>query len=81
MNRLPHLGRLSHDLYFAHGFSGQGVALTGLYGKLIAEAIAGTAERFDIFAGIRHRDFPGGAVMRYLMQVLGMLWYALRDRL
>jgi gamma-glutamylputrescine oxidase len=81
VNRLPHMGRLSRDLYFAHGYSGQGVALSGLYGKLIAEAIAGTAERFDLFAAIRHRDFPGGALLRHPLQVLGMLWYSLRDRL
>ena len=81
VDRLPHLGRLSKDLYFAQGYSGQGVALSGLYGKLIAEAIAGTAERFDLFAAIRHRDFPGGALMRWPLQVMGMLWYSLRDRL
>ena len=69
------------DLYFAQGYSGQGVALSGLYGKLIAEAIAGTAERFDLFAAIEHPDFPGGALMRWPLQVLGMLWYSLRDRL
>ena len=81
MNRLPHLGRLSRDLYFAQGYSGQGVALAGLYGRLIAEAIAGTAARFDLFAGIGHRDFPGGALLRHPLQILGMLWYSLRDRL
>jgi gamma-glutamylputrescine oxidase len=81
MNRLPHLGRLSRDLYFAQGYSGQGVAMSGLYGKLIAEAIAGTAARFDLFAGISHRDFPGGAMLRHPLQILGMLWYSLRDRI
>jgi gamma-glutamylputrescine oxidase len=81
MNRLPHLGRLGPDLYFAHGYSGQGVALAGLAGKLMAEAIAGTAERFDVFARIPHRKFPGGRLLRYPAQVLGMLFYSLRDRL
>lgn len=81
MNRLPHLGRLGPDLYFAHGYSGQGVALAGLAGKLMAEAIAGTAERFDVFARIPHRKFPGGELLRYPAQVLGMLFYSLRDRL
>ncbi|MDZ4736980.1 MAG: FAD-binding oxidoreductase [Rhodospirillaceae bacterium] len=81
MNRLPHLGRLSRDLYFAQGYSGQGVALSGLYGKLIAEAIAGTAGRFDLFAGIGHHDLPGGPLLRQPLQILGMLWYSLRDRL
>ena len=80
-DRLPHMARLQRNLYVAHGFSGQGVALSGLYGKLVAEAIAGTAERFDLFAAIPHRDFPGGPLMRWPLQILGMLWYSLRDRL
>ena len=81
LNRAPHFGRLGSNIYFAHGFSGLGVALTSLAGKLIAEAVAGSAERFDVFARIPHRDFPGGARLRAPAQVLGMLWYSLRDRL
>ncbi|MFQ5958376.1 MAG: NAD(P)/FAD-dependent oxidoreductase [Alphaproteobacteria bacterium] len=81
LNRLPQFGRLAGDVYFAHGFSGHGVALTSLAGKLIAEAIAGTAERFDLFAAISHRDFPGGTLLRKPGLVLGMLYYGLRDRL
>ncbi len=57
------------------------MALTSLAGRLIAEAIAGTAERFDVFARIRHRAFPGGTLLRKPALVLGMLYYGLRDRL
>ena len=81
MNRAPHFGRLSDNVYFAQGFSGHGIALTGLAGKLIAEAIAGTAERFDVFARIPHRAFPGGRVLRTPMLVLAMAYYRLRDLL
>lgn len=81
LNRLPHFGRLAPNVYFAHGYSGQGVALATLAGKLIAEAIAGTAERFDVFARLRHRDFPGGARLRRPIAAIGMLYYSLRDRL
>lgn len=81
LNRLPHLGRLGPDLFFAQGYSGQGVALAGLAGKLMAETIAGTAERFDLFARIPHRKFPGGRLLRHPAQILGMLLYSLRDRL
>lgn len=80
MNRLPHLGRLGPNTFFAQGFSGHGVALTGLAGRLMAEAIAGTAERFDVFARIPHRPFPGGP-LRTPALVLAMLWYRLRDML
>jgi gamma-glutamylputrescine oxidase len=81
MNRLPHFGRLAGDIFFAHGYSGQGVALASLAGKLIAEAVSGTAERFDVFARLPHRRFPGGTLLRQPALVLGMLWYALRDRI
>lgn len=80
-NRLPHFGRLGPNTFFAHGFSGHGVALTGLAGTLIAEAVAGTAERFDVFARIPHRTFPGGGLLRTPLLVAAMLWYRLRDRL
>jgi gamma-glutamylputrescine oxidase len=78
MNRLPHLGRLSPTTYFAQGFSGHGVALSGIAGKVIGEALAGSAERFDLFARIPHQAFPGGALRIPLLR-LGMLWFRLRD--
>ena len=81
MNRAPHFGRLETDVYFLQGFSGHGIALTGVAGKLLAEAIGGTAERFDLFARIPHRDFPGGAALRRPALVLAMLWYRMRDLL
>jgi gamma-glutamylputrescine oxidase len=80
LSRLPHLGRIGR-IFYAQGYSGQGVATTGIAGKLIAEAMAGTAERFDVFAGIPHQTFPGGTLLRHPLLVLAMLWYALRDRL
>ena len=79
-SRAPDFGRLAPDIYYAQGFSGHGVALTGMAGKTIAEAIAGQAERFDIFAALRHRPFPGGR-LRAPALALAMAWYRLRDRL
>jgi len=79
LNRAPHFGRLAANVYFLQGFSGHGIALTGIAGKLVAQAIAGTAERFDVFAKIRHRNFPGGAAMRRPALVLAMLYYRLKD--
>jgi gamma-glutamylputrescine oxidase len=81
MNRLPHLGRLSPTTYFAQGYSGHGVALTAIAGRVIAEAITAQAERFDLFARIPHRPFPGGQTFRMPALVLAMLWYRLRDLL
>jgi gamma-glutamylputrescine oxidase len=81
LNRAPHFGRLASDVYFLQGFSGQGLALAGIAGKLVAEAIAGTAERFDLFASIPHTNFPGGALLRRPLLVLAMLYFRLRDLL
>ena len=90
MNRAPDFGRLPiegaskahHDnIYYLQGFSGHGLALTGLAGKLVAEAIDGHAGRFDTFARLRHRPFPGGPLLRTPALVMGMAWYRLRDML
>jgi gamma-glutamylputrescine oxidase len=81
MNRAPDFGRIGHNIYYLQGFSGHGVALTGMAGKLAAEAIAGHAERFDLFGKIKHRNFPGGPLLRTPALVLAMLWYRLRDLL
>jgi len=79
-NRLPHIGRRG-NLFFAHGFSGHGALVTTLAGELIAEAMAGTAERFDILANLPSNPFPGGKWLGRPLATLGLLWYALRDRL
>ncbi len=81
VNRLPHVGRLSPNLYFAQGYSGHGISIANFAGKVIAEAITGTAGRFDVFAGLPVHTFPGGTLLRYPGMVLGMLYYSLKDRL
>ena len=81
MNRAPDFGRVAPNVYYLQGFSGHGVALTGMAGKMVAEAIAGQAERLDLMARIPHHDFPGGKLLRTPALVLGMAWYRLRDAL
>ena len=81
MNRAPDFGRLPGcpQVYYLQGFSGHGLALTGLAGRVVAEAMAGDATRFDTFARLRHRPFPGGRLLRMPALVLGMAWYRLKD--
>ena len=81
MSRAPDFGRLAPNVYYLQGFSGHGIALTGMAGKLVAEAIAGQAERFDLFTRLEHRDFPGGRMLRTPALVLAMLWFRLKDLL
>ena len=81
MNRAPDFGRIAPNIYYLQGFSGHGVALTGIAGKLVAEAINGQANRFDVFASIKHHDFFGGKLLRTPALVLGMAWYKLKEKL
>jgi gamma-glutamylputrescine oxidase len=81
MNQAPDFGRLGRNIYYLQGFSGHGLAMAGMAGKLVAEAIAGEAERFELISRIRHRPFPGGAFLRTPALVLGMLYYRLRELL
>ncbi len=80
MNRLPHMGR-NGNIFYAHGFSGHGALITTLAGELIAEALSGTAGKFDVFASMPHRKFPGGRMLARPLATLGLMWFALRDRL
>ncbi|MDH4008085.1 MAG: FAD-binding oxidoreductase, partial [Desulfuromonadales bacterium] len=81
MNRMPDFGRLSSQVFYAHGYSGHGVPIATLAGKLLAETISGTAERFDVMATVPSHQFPGGTLLRWPGLVAGMLFYSLRDRL
>lgn len=81
LKRMPHFGRLATNIFFAHGYSGHGVPTATLAGKLLAEAISGTAERFDVMAKVPTHSFPGGTLLRRPGLVAGMLYYSLRDRL
>jgi gamma-glutamylputrescine oxidase len=80
MNRLPHMGRKG-NMFYAHGFSGHGALVTTLAGELMAEAVIGTLSRFDVFANLPHNRFPGGKWLARPLATLGLLYYAMRDRL
>ena len=81
VNRLPHIGRVKPNLFFGQGYSGHGVSTSVFAGKIIAEAIAGTAERLDVFSKLPIHTFPGGTLLRYPGMVLGMLFFSLKDKL
>ena len=81
MNRMPYFARPAPNCLSASGFSGHGVALANLAGKLMAQAVIGQSEGFDTMAALRLPSFPGGAALRWPLLVAGMGWYSLRDRL
>ncbi|MDA7852404.1 FAD-binding oxidoreductase [Porticoccaceae bacterium] len=81
LNRLPHFGRLGNNIWHMQGYSGHGVPTATFAGKLIAEAISGKLERFDLISNLPTRKFPGGTLLRWPGMVAGMLYFALRDRI
>ena len=80
LNRLPYLAR-QRSIWYAHGFSGHGALLTTLAGELLAEALDGDCAEFDTLAALPHRRFPGGRLFAKPLATLGLLYYALKDRL
>ncbi|MDB2635204.1 FAD-binding oxidoreductase [Porticoccaceae bacterium] len=81
MNRLPDFGRIQDNIWYMQGYSGHGVPTATFAGKLVAEAISGKLERFDLMSQLSNSKFPGGTLLRWPGMVAGMLYYSLRDRL
>ena len=81
MNRMPDFGRLSNSIFYAQGFSGHGVPTATLAGELLALAINGQSENFDLMASVPTHRFPGGTLLRWPGLVAGMLFYSLLDKL
>jgi glycine/D-amino acid oxidase-like deaminating enzyme len=81
ITRVPQLGRLAPDIFYCQGYSGHGVNVTHLAGQIMADAVAGTLERFDLFADVKPFVVPGAHAFRKPMVALGVLYYKIRDRL
>lgn len=81
MNRVPQLGRIAPNVFFSNAYSGHGVNVTHLAGEIMADIIGGTAERFDVFAGLRSARIPGVNQFGNAMVSLGMIYYGLKDKL
>lgn len=81
MNRMPDFGRIGSRTFYAQGFSGHGVPTATMAGKLLAAAIDGDSEKFDLMASVPTHRFPGGTLLRWPGLVAGMLYYSLLDKL
>lgn len=81
IKRIPQFGRIGENTYYAHGYSGHGLAPSHMAGKVLADAIGGDTERFDVFARIRHLKLPGGKWFANPVLALGMLYYRLKELL
>lgn len=81
LSRVPQMGRIAPNIFYSQGYSGHGVNVTHLAGQILADAIVGTFERFDVFAKLRPRTVPGSATFSKPMVALGMMYYRLKDLL
>ena len=82
VNRLPHFGTLMNNkVSYAFGYSGHGLALSVLAGKLIGENIHGDYERFKFFSDINHMSIPLGSIFRRPIYSSAILYYKVRDYL
>ncbi len=80
-NRIPAVGRIDGNIYYCQGYSGHGVNSTHVMGEIVADAVGGTLEKFDLFAGMKHLRLPGSRWLGNQLLALGMLYYKLKDRL
>ena len=81
LNRVPQMGRLGANVFYSQGYSGHGVNVTHLAGRILADAVAGTMEHFDLFATVPKMTVPGAHLLSTPMVALGVLYYKIRDKL
>jgi glycine/D-amino acid oxidase-like deaminating enzyme len=81
LNRVPLLGRIAPNVFYSQGYSGHGVNVTHLAGRIMADAVGGTLEQFDLFADVKPLVIPGAHTFSRPMVALGVLYYQIKDRL
>ena len=79
-SRVPQMGRLNDNTYFAHGYSGHGVTGSHTFGRILAEAISGDASRYDVFEKVPYIPFPGGHMFRVPYSMIGSWYYGFKDK-
>lgn len=81
INRLPQLGRINDNVYYAQGYSGHGVNQTHIISEILTDAICGQMEDFDVYANVKHWKIPAPRWVGNNMVALGMLYYRIKDLL
>ncbi|MFC3691132.1 NAD(P)/FAD-dependent oxidoreductase [Chenggangzhangella methanolivorans] len=79
--RQPFVRSVARNVFAAAGYSGQGVLLAPMFGRILAEAVQGRFEGFDLLSQLPVPSFPGGTWLRKPILVAAMSYFALRDRL
>lgn len=79
--RFPLFQDLGGGVRAIGGWSGSGIHMATMGGRIAAEAIAGGSAQWEVLARLPTPAFPGGDWFRMPLLRLAMFWYGLRDRL
>ncbi|WP_083921842.1 NAD(P)/FAD-dependent oxidoreductase [Kiloniella laminariae] len=80
-SHLPDFGRLAPNIFYAQGYTGHGLALGALGGKLMADLVTGIAEKFDLLASVPQWSIPDSPFLKNQILRLGFLYIGLKDKL
>lgn len=80
-NRIPQLGKLAPNVWYAQGYSGHGLATSHIVGEVMAGAINGTMEKFDTFQRFSHIRMPVGDWVGRQVLALGMWYFQMAEKL
>ena len=80
INRIPQLGRLSDNVFYAQGYSGHGVATSHIVGEIMTQALTGDPRQLDIFASARHWRLPVGRFLGNQALAIGMWYFQQREK-
>ena len=81
INRVPQIGKIAKNIFYSNAYSGHGVNVTHLAGEIVADAVGGTMERFDVFSEFRSNRIPGVKHFGNSLVSLGIMYYSIKDRL
>ncbi|MDQ0322702.1 glycine/D-amino acid oxidase-like deaminating enzyme [Pararhizobium capsulatum DSM 1112] len=80
INRIPQLGRIADNVFYAQGYSGHGVATSHIVGEIMASALTGDPRQLDIFASARHWRLPVGRFLGNQALAIGMWYFQRREK-
>jgi gamma-glutamylputrescine oxidase len=79
-NRVPHLGRISPNIFYAEGYSGHGIATSHIVAGIMADAMTGSPSEFDVFDAVRHWRLPLGRWAAHQALALGMWYFKMKEQ-
>ena len=72
--------QMNNSVYYAKGYSGHGLALTNLTGRMIADSINGDNTDLDLFAQIKPFGMTSNKFIQDLILRLGIQCYKFSDK-